>query len=175
MRSASLALVLVAIGPVLAGCRSITARYVESPSHGEEVGGLPIVVERPRWLKVTWVRTLSQSGGGDGEGPVEIRTEILREARIFAVDLERPAAGTLDWEMEFGERCYPERIRGDVDDRGVETAAHLAESALDRGRGLPAFPESRLAGREIVIRVEIFDLAAPGGLLAPAATLAAGR
>ncbi len=39
----------------LGGCRSVRGKYVDPRQvrHGEDVGGVPIVVERPRWLKVT--------------------------------------------------------------------------------------------------------------------------
>src|SRR5262245_24773603 len=41
------------------GCRSIQGKYVDPQAvrHGEDVGGVPVVVDRPRWLKVTHKRT----------------------------------------------------------------------------------------------------------------------
>lgn len=49
----------VVVVAALPGCRSVKGRYVDPQAlrHGEDVGGAPVVVERPRYLKVTFKRT----------------------------------------------------------------------------------------------------------------------
>ena len=49
----------VVVVAALPGCRSVRGRYVDPQAvrHGEDVGGAPVVVERPRYLKVTFKKT----------------------------------------------------------------------------------------------------------------------
>ena len=48
-------MIIAAAALASAGCRSVQGTYIDPQRvrHGEEVGGVPVVVERPRWLKVT--------------------------------------------------------------------------------------------------------------------------
>src|SRR5262245_44225917 len=93
---------LLAAASVLAGCSSISGRYVGSPEHGEIVGGLPISIDRGRFLKVTYStatygvltakKTVVTEGAGDNQKETitqdtqiggtyeraEVHTEIVR-------------------------------------------------------------------------------------------------
>ena len=70
---------LLAAGVTLLACSSTTTRRVKDPRHLEEVGGMPISVRRPRWLRVT--RSLVTYGA-----PVEYRK----------VSKDDPSGGTAD-------------------------------------------------------------------------------
>jgi hypothetical protein len=50
----SVSLLLVGAALTLSGCSAISGHRVIDPANGEDVHGLPIVVQRPRYLKVTY-------------------------------------------------------------------------------------------------------------------------
>lgn len=58
VRGLSVAAVVLVVAQLAAGCRSFEARYVDASrlSHGQDVGGVPVAIERDRWLKVTHTR-----------------------------------------------------------------------------------------------------------------------
>jgi hypothetical protein len=54
LHPAALCSSLVLLAGNLPACTSVTSRYVGTPRDGQSTGGFPIVVQRPRYLKVTY-------------------------------------------------------------------------------------------------------------------------
>jgi hypothetical protein len=181
---------------VSAACSSIHGRYIGSPKHGEDIGGLPIVVERLRWLKVTYKTAeyglvVQKVTDADGKTSVasdvaktmqvrEISVEPVRTEEIYAIDLSRPAAGKIDYDLEFREdRAYPKRIKGTVEDKTIEQISGAVDQLLERlavgAKPTEApLPEGVSLVRlgESVERIEFYDVArVASGDVAPAFTL----
>jgi hypothetical protein len=164
-----------------AACSSIEGRYIGAPEHGDDVGGLPIVVERTRWLKVTYKDVtyvlLAQKAAGAEGAPMEVLKEIevrevsvepVKSEELYAIDLMRPAAGKIDYDLEFAEgKAYPKRIKGTVEDKTIETVAGALDDLLARidgaGEKLDSMiPEgvSTVKLGETVAKIEFYDVVA---------------
>jgi hypothetical protein len=183
---------LLAAAPVLAGCSSISGRYVGSPEHGESVGGLPISIDRGRFLKVTYStatygvltgkKTVVTEGVGDNQKETitqdmqvgetherrEIHTEVVTVPEVYAIDVARPFAGSIDYEIEMAEgRAYPSRLKGRVEDKTLEILRDALANVLDQLKAAAGAPTVGKVGeetqvvrlKETIDRVEIRDLA----------------
>jgi hypothetical protein len=183
---------LLAATCVLAGCSSISGRFVGSPRHGESVGGLPISIDRGRFLKVTYStatygvltakKTVVTEGVGDNQKETitqdtqvggtyeraEVHTEIVRVPEIYAIDVARPFAGSIDYEIEFAQDlAYPSRLKGKVEDKTLEILRDALANALDHLKAAAGAPTAGKAAeeaqvvrlKETIDRVEIRDIA----------------
>src|SRR5262245_49273633 len=183
---------LLAAAPVLGGCSSISGRYVGNPSHGESVGGLPISIDRGRFLKVTYStatygvltakKTVVTEGVGDNQKETitqdseiggtyersEVHTEVVRVPEIYAIDVARPFAGSIDYEIEMAPGlAYPSRLKGKVEDKTLEILRDALAQVLDHlkaAAGAPTagkVPEEAQTVRlkETTDRVEVRDRA----------------
>src|SRR5262245_23246218 len=183
---------LLAAAPVLGGCSSISGRYVGNPSHGESVGGLPISIDRGRFLKVTYStatygvltakKTVVTEGVGDNQKETitqdtqvgatyeraEVNTEIVRVPEVYAIDLSRPFAGSIDYGIEFADgRTYPTRLAGKVEDKTLEVVTDTLVKVLDQLKAAAGAPTAGKVAeeaqvvrlKETIDRVEIRDLA----------------
>lgn len=156
----------------LVACSSIDGYKVVHDANGEvtdvkNVGGLPIVVHTPtRALFVlTTTRynatrvTLSQDAAGEVsmsresigeivESTLSAQPVLVGPAEVYAIDPKRPAAGTIDYELEL-ENQYPKRVKGALTDQTIEQlrelAKQLAETAL-QAAGLPAGAVAKQSG-----------------------------
>lgn len=126
---------VVAIG----GCSSLSSTYVGSARPGDRFEGMPVVINRPKYLKVTFktvtvapfaTRTV-ESGANNTEKltvrvgePLkvsEVQTEVLAVGEVYTLDLKRPAAGTTDYSVEFEPNAqFPKKIGAKIDDQTVE-------------------------------------------------------
>jgi hypothetical protein len=123
----------VAAAALLGGCTSVESRYIGSPGHLEEVGGMPIVVQRPRWLKLTYrevvygtrtaVRTQARSAPAMDGGPIgpdgwedvdegATPVEYRRWAPVVKIDAEVVKVGEA-YALDFKRPLFGE-ITGDV-------------------------------------------------------------
>lgn len=178
----------------LSACSSLEGHYVGTPKTGDDIGGLPIMVERPRWLKVT-VKQVTyvlvsredetvESETGVRVTPVvrelarevstEITTEVIGVAELFALDVKRPAAGTIDYALEFPDgHPYPKSLKATIDDRTIaeaaaalkeitEAAGNLAKTAVGLPTtGVVAARVERVKLAETVVSVKLIDLLDP--------------
>ena len=173
---------------VLASCASMEARYVGNPSPGQHIGGVPIVVERPRWFKVTY-KTVTYSqvttrekimpDGKNTQEEVsvtqlpaveEIIFDTVTVGEIYALDLKRPAAGSTDYEIEFAEgRSYPKHIKGKVEDKTIQEMRETIDRLLQQiPKALTGIPTGGTTpGGEVTVvklsesvkRIELYDIA----------------
>lgn len=166
----------------ISACASIESRSVGMPKTGESVGGIPIVVERPRFLKrsvvqvtfVTFVKSVSADGSGNTKTDwkaaatntvTELRDEIITVGELYTLDFKRPMAGTNDYEIEFRDTGhYPKKLKGKVEDKTIEALSKAAGDILDKvakptaakvEEGLP----QTVRVKESVISVTYHDLA----------------
>jgi vacuolar-type H+-ATPase subunit I/STV1 len=120
------------------GCRTFEGRYVKDPAPGQYVGGMPIVVERPRWLKVTYTNIYyGRISGGNEVAPephpeLEITTAVVPVGEVFTVDFKRPLSGDITYRMDFAPgRQYPTAIHSEVKDETLKDAAKSIEQIKD--------------------------------------------
>jgi hypothetical protein len=187
MKLRQMAIVTFSYG-ILTACASLEAHYVGNPSPGQHIGGVPIVVERPRWFKVTYKTvtygqvTTNEKIMPDGKNiqeevrvtqlPAveEIIFDTVTVGEIYALDLKRPAAGSTDYEIEFADgRSYPKRIKGKVEDKTIqemrETIDKLLQQIPKAVAGVPTAGELPSAEvrtvklAESVKRIELYDIA----------------
>lgn len=130
--------VVVAIAAGAAGCRSFRGRKVGDPRPGQDIGGVPVVVQVPRYLKVTYKTAdyviAAKSTGVEREDGTkgtswqvlaydrrpEVTTEVVAVGELYALDVDRPFAGTAKNKIEFHEgQQFPKLVANDVDDKSV--------------------------------------------------------
>ena len=160
---------MLALGLSSSSCRSIKATYIGDPVHGEEVGGLPIVVMQPRYLKVTYSTVTWRAGKAEKAAEQETReiaTETIEVGEIYALDVERPLAGSADYDIELSkDRYYPAKVAAKIDDKTLATVASSLEKLADRlasprgERGAAGDEDGgRIRVRDAVERIEVYDL-----------------
>lgn len=159
-------LLLAPIGAcVLAACSSLNSTYVGDAKTGTKFEGMPIVVQRPKYLKLTYKRvtyqllgkkTVADSKVGTTTEPVvlsppttvdEISTEVITVGEVYALDLKRPAAGTTEYAVEFETGSqYPKKLGAKIDDKTIDAVNELLQKgvaavfkpAAATGDGFPA-------------------------------------
>ncbi|HKB15073.1 MAG TPA: hypothetical protein VKF62_03360 [Planctomycetota bacterium] len=96
----------------------------------------------------------------------EVNTEIVRVPEIYAIDVARPFAGSIDYEIEFAQgQAYPSRLKGKVEDKTLEILRDALAQVLERLKTAAGAPTGGKAGeeaqvvrlRETIDRVEIRD------------------
>jgi len=115
----------------LAGCSSLSATYLGNPKPGQVVDGMPVVVERPRYMRVTISNVTTQlvlekahqpqapqnddgfsppAGGATASSMVaesevstylDVTYDMLSVGEVYAIDFKRPASGTGEFSFEF--------------------------------------------------------------------------
>jgi len=138
---------VVAVG----GCSSMSSTYVGSAKPGDRFEGMPIVINRPKFLKVTFktvtvapfaTRTI-ESGANSTEKRMEqlgepmdvseVQTEVLAVGEVYTLDLKRPAAGTTDYSIEFEPNAqYPKKIGAKIDDQTIEKVGSTIGEVLKK-------------------------------------------
>jgi hypothetical protein len=134
----------------VSACASIESRSVGAPQFGKEVGGIPIVVERPRFLKrsvvavtfITFVKTVAIGPSEKVQTEwktvatntvTELRDEIITVGELYTLDLKRPMAGTMDYQIDFRDTGhYPKTIKGKVEDKTIEAASKAVGEILEK-------------------------------------------
>ncbi len=174
----------------LASCRSIEGHYVGSPETGDDVGGLPIVVERTRWLKAThkevtyaFLDSAAKEARPD-KRVKEISVEPVKAEEVYAIDVKRPMAGTIDYDLQFPDgKAYPKQVKGRVEDKTVEQMTTLVEKLLQqlgppRAAGVqpPPPPPSGITVMrmgESITKIEFYDIEQllEGGPVTPVLTI----
>ena len=170
-------------GIVLGGCSSLSSTYVGHAAQGEKFQGMPIVVKRPKYLKVTYkvvtyATFADKSGSNTAEVEMvansertvqEIETEVVEVGEVYAVDVKRPAAGTADYALEFEPGSqYPKKVGAKIEDKTIESiGATVGELIKKAGETfmLAASQESAKAEvrriAEEVTRIELRSLDDP--------------
>lgn len=146
----------------LCGCRSVEGRYVDPTrlTHGQDVGGAPIIVERPRWLMVTHkeqqlallaekkvvdektekttttheVLDVSQVQGIGAQVLTRktVETQVLSMGEMYAIDMLRPFAGTSNHSLEWNdEKSHPKKLTTNTDDKTLDTVLTNLEKIKD--------------------------------------------
>jgi hypothetical protein len=175
---------------VLASCSSMTSRFMGEKgdtSTSKNINGLPIVVERPKWLKATYktVKTGIVAPGHAGQNETagysiikevdtkKVEFEVVPVGETYALDIKRPLAGTSDWDIQFPEgKQYPKDVKGKVDDKSVaevtaaiQKLAALANPATAARAGAQASDGNSLVHEvslgEVINRIEFYDIENP--------------
>ncbi len=125
------------------GCSSFTSSYIGGAKTGDKFDGMPVVVQRPKYLKVTYkkvtYRLLAAHTERKGQDAVEsmvqvgqdqvvneVSTEIVTVGEVWAMDLKRPGAGSTDYTVEFDPNSqYPKKVGAKVQD---DTIKQVGES-----------------------------------------------
>lgn len=187
------ALLSLAIGS--AGCRSFRGRKVGDAQPGQEIGGVPVVVQVPRYLKVTYKTAdyviAAKSTGVEREDGTkgtswqvlgydrrpEVTTEIVSVGELYALDIDRPFAGTAKNKIEFADgQQFPKVVANDVDDKTLtEVVAGLDKlvGPLTSAAAKPTAGTDAKGGdievvkiRETVDKIEFRDVHNPRCVLA---------
>lgn len=180
-------IICVATVAVLGGCSSMSTTYVGEAKPGAKFEGMPIVVQRPKYLKVTHKRvtflpvssTRVATGAnapsavtplGAARTEIQIETEVVSVGEVYALDLKRPAAGTTEYGVEFDSNAqYPKKVGAKIEDKTIEAATNALVSILDKvAPGLraaplpePQVPAQALKISETVVRIELRSLDDP--------------
>lgn len=168
----------------LSGCKSIPSQLLDRDEANcswrkTKLRGVPVTLNVPTHVQIQVVDKTLLTTGMDGKAvPVflddrtlrDIRTEFIVGKKIFMVDLERPAAGSLDYTAEFRDQ-YFSKIQSKVNDQTIEQTSKAIERILGKvaPQGLLAAPSSarqtdagiKLTEVDSVRAAGVFDLDAP--------------
>ena len=185
------AIVLMVVAAAGSGCRSFRSRRVSSPRDGREIGGVPVVVQVPRYLKVTYKTAdyvvAAKSTAPETEAGLkptswqvlgwdrrpEVTTEIVSVGELYAVDVDRPFAGTAKNKLEFQDGTHAlKSVANDVDDQTFAQATTALEKLVVPF--VPGGPAKAQAGdapkgsdfevvkvRETIDKIELRDIDDP--------------
>lgn len=169
---------------VFSGCRSIPSQLLDRDESNScwqktKLRGIPITLSVPTHVQILVVDKILLTTGADGKAtPVfadnrtmrDLRTEFIVGKKIFMVDFERPAAGTLDYTAEFDDQ-YFSKIQSKVNDQTIEQTSKAIERILGKvaPQGLIAAPTStrqkdagiKLTEVDSVRAAAVFELDAP--------------
>lgn len=201
-RVGTVALLLLAAGA--AGCRSFRSRRVSNPGDGREIGGVPVVVQVPRYLKVTYktadyvvaaksTGVETEAGGKPTSWQVlgydrrpEVTTEIVAVGELYAVDVDRPFAGTAKNRLDFQDGTHAlKTVANDVDDQTLSQATTALEKLVlplvPGGAAKPQASEATKASefevvkvRETIDRIELRDIDDPTCVIATYVPMSGG-
>lgn len=111
--------------------------------------------------KTVWVK--------DKDRVVEttIVVDTLKIDEVYALDLERPAAGSIDYGVTFEKGSqYPGEVKGKVEDRTLQDVTAAAKALLEAKTAAPTAGDAadgdvrRVKVSESVVRVDFYDLRA---------------
>lgn len=165
------------------GCASIDGyRLVETDAglQRDDIGGLPIVVQRPTHAVFVIKRTTYavarlvdvdvqgretyEPVGDVDEASISDQPIMLGPSELYAIDIKRPAFGTIDYTVEL-ENYFPTKIGAKLDDKTLDQLRQTALDVLDKlGPGAAEFSKESGAGirrqqRSVALSLLIFDLA----------------
>ena len=178
-------LMVVPVGAcALVGCSSLNSTYVGEAPSGAKFEGMPIVVQRPKYLKLTYKRVTYQllkkvvtSGTaatttdvvalGQPTAVDEILTEVVNVGEVFTLDLKRPAAGATEYAVEFEANSqYPKKVGAKIEDKTIEAVNDLLQKGVAqvfKPAAAPgeAFPAEVRKIAEQTLRIELRSLDDP--------------
>ncbi len=167
---------LIAVGVIavgaMTGCSSLKSTYVGGADKGDDFDGMPIVVQRPKYLKVTHkevtyavygMRTSEAEGApsvaewvmlGPERTVEEVEIETVSVGEVYAVDFKRPAAGTADYTIEFDPGTqYPKKLGAKIDDKTITEIGNTVGNLLQKTVEAFKLASSGQAGQTEVRRV----------------------
>lgn len=125
-----------------AGCHSIRTQLLHRDENNscwkkKRLTGIPITLKVPTHLRVTVVEKIlldkeSKPIALDGKEPLtfrDVRYNFLVTEKIFTVDLERPAAGTLNYTAQFEDQ-YFKQLQSQVNDQTIEQTSMALQRIL---------------------------------------------
>lgn len=179
-------LMVVPVGAcALVGCSSLNSTYVGEAPSGAKFEGMPIVVQRPKYLKLTYKRvtyqllkrvvTTSSTAATTTDVDVlgqptvvdEILTEVVTVGEVFTLDLKRPAAGATEYAVEFEANSqYPKKVGAKIEDKTIEAVNDLLQKSVAqvfKPAAAPgeAFPAEVRKIAEQTLRIELRSLDDP--------------
>lgn len=96
--------------------------------------GVPITLEVPSHLDVyideTYYMTLDENNLEAVEllpetRILDVRTDVIKTAKVFTVDFKRPGSGTLDLNLTFNDKQYFDEIKSKIEDTTIKDTAAL--------------------------------------------------
>lgn len=143
-------LYIMILAGLLGGCSSLSSTYVGETKAGAKFEGMPIVLQRPKYIKVTYKkvtyrvfanRTIEK--GNDTDAHVEqlgadqtvdeVSTEIVSVGEIYTLDLKRPASGSTEYAAEFEPNTqYPKKVGAKVEDKTIEALGSAIGETLKK-------------------------------------------
>ncbi|CAN7773226.1 hypothetical protein LJR175_007629 [Variovorax sp. LjRoot175] len=168
---------------VLAGCSSLSSTYVGETAASSKFEGMPIVVQRPKYLKVVFKKVTyrllvdrTAQRGNDTTSEVlqmgtdivvnEVSTEVLSVGEVYALDLKRPLSGTTEYAVEFDPNAqYPKKVGAKIDDQSVAALADALKKVGEttfKAASAGATPKGDLIRvAEDIVRIELRSLSDP--------------
>jgi hypothetical protein len=150
-------------GCAISACSSLSSTYVGESKSGVKYEGMPVVLQRPKYLKVTYKkvtyrvfadRTETQGSTavakvepvGDAQTVDEVTTEVMSVGEVYTLDLKRPAAGKTEYAAEFeANSYYPKKVGAKIEDKTIEVASSALGETLKAVAGLPGFKAAAAA------------------------------
>ena len=138
-------LICIAAATLLVGCRSTSSTALSRTGDdqmykdGHCLAGVPVRVKVPTHLQIHITEdVMLQSDAGTGRlTPVKfdqpmlnVSTNLRYTEKVFTVDVKRPAAGKAQWEMEFGDDQYFDKISAEIEDETIEQVSAAVNSLL---------------------------------------------
>lgn len=171
---------------LFSGCASFSSTLLHRDSNNlcwqrkKHLKGMPVTLEVPTHLKVDVIEKkylILKRDAKTGENTVqvlpcptpirEVRKEFIKTKQIFVVDLKRPAAGTLNANIDLDpSKQYFNEIKTELSDTTIDAVSELIASVAPSGLiGAPtssgeAFNDN-LKELESVVATQIFEINAP--------------
>lgn len=186
MKMTFVAIGVLALGAI-SGCSSLKSTYAGEAQPGDKFDGMPMVVQRPRYLKVThkevtyavFAKRTSENPNAATVaewvmiGPERVAQEVVIETvsvgEVYAVDFKRPAAGTADYTIEFEPGTqYPKKIGAKIDDKTIEQLGETLGTLMQKTAEAFKLASSGQTGQtevrqvsERITKIELRSLDAP--------------
>jgi len=147
---------------------------------------MPIVVQRPKYLKVTTKevtyavlanRTSTDDKGralaaveqlGATSKVIEVSTEVVSVGEVYALDLKRPASGTTEYAVEFEANSqYPKKVGAKIEDQTIGAVGDALKKVAEvfkpasSGTGAKSADADVTRIAESIVRIELRSLADP--------------
>lgn len=173
----------IAVSVLIVGaCQSIEAHKIVETSTGQvkaiPVKGMPILVKRPtkavfvatiRTFEVAGTATRDEATGRVIRQPGRTVTEVtitdkpilLGPVELFTLDLKRPAAGKIEYDLEFQD-YYPTKISGKVEDKTISEIRQFAKDLLEKLAPSVTKQAGELQQKVLIkseVKLVVFDLA----------------
>lgn len=129
---------------------------VKSHCQARPFKGVPITLRVPTHLDIAVKETIFLRPTDDKSELVRVRTpkrhlfveaNLVETDKVFAVDVKRPAAGTLDYTMEFGDNAnnldnsqYFKEIKNKIADKTIQDVTTALETVVPSLQKLAATP-----------------------------------
>jgi len=149
------------------GCASISSQRLTPET--KRAKGIPIAVQQPTHAMFLVKESLDGSGNVIDAEVLSQTPILLGEAELFALDLKRPAAGSIEYELNLANQ-YPTKISGKVTDLTIQTISQaiqdIMKTAKDMGMNAPAGGGVAAMAVPVMTRVRfyVFSLSNPTAL-----------